>query len=67
MRSPGRSRARPRDALVGIKAAQQAAFPTARPDLAAPAIASFATTWVAEDHWRMVEEANERRRAAREP
>jgi enoyl-CoA hydratase len=56
----------PRDALVGIKAAQRAAFPTAHPDLAAPAIASFATTWVAEDHWRMVEEANERRRAARE-
>jgi enoyl-CoA hydratase len=56
----------PRDALVGIKAAQRAAFPTARPDLAAPAIASFAGTWVAEDHWRMVEEANERRRAARD-
>jgi enoyl-CoA hydratase/carnithine racemase len=56
----------PRDALVGIKAAQRAAFPTARPDLAAPAIASFARTWVAEDHWRMVEEANERRRAARD-
>jgi enoyl-CoA hydratase/carnithine racemase len=56
----------PRDALVGIKAAQQAAFPSARPDLAAPAIASFASTWVAEDHWRMVEEANERRRAARD-
>jgi enoyl-CoA hydratase/carnithine racemase len=56
----------PRDALVGIKAAQRAAFPTARPDLAAPAIASFATTWVAEDHWRMVEEADQRRRAARD-
>jgi enoyl-CoA hydratase/carnithine racemase len=57
----------PRDALVGIKAAQQAAFPTAGPDLAAPAIASFARTWVADDHWRMVEEADQRRRAAREP
>jgi len=56
----------PRDALVGIKAAQRAAFPTAHPDMAAAAIASFATTWVADDHWRMVEEANERRRAARE-
>jgi enoyl-CoA hydratase/carnithine racemase len=56
----------PRDALVGIKAAQRAAFPSARPDLAAPAIASFATTWVADDHWRMVEEADERRRAARD-
>jgi len=56
----------PRDALVGIKAAQRAAFPTARPDLAAGAIESFATTWVADDHWRMVEEADARRRAARE-
>src|SRR4029077_14266277 len=56
----------PRDALVGIKASQRAAFPTARPDLAAPAIAAFASTWVADDHWRMVEEANERRRAARD-
>ena len=56
----------PRDALVGIKAAQRAAFPNAHPDLAAAAIASFATTWVADDHWRMVEEADQRRRAARE-
>ena len=56
----------PRDALVGIKAAQRAAFPTAHPDLAAPAIASFASTWVADDHWRMVEEADQRRRAARD-
>jgi enoyl-CoA hydratase len=56
----------PRDALVGIKAAQRAAFPTARPDLAADAIASFADTWVADDHWQMVEEAEQRRRAARE-
>jgi enoyl-CoA hydratase/carnithine racemase len=55
----------PRDALVGIKAAQRAAFPTAHPDLAAAAIDSFATTWVADDHWRMVEEADARRRAAR--
>ncbi|HZP27645.1 MAG TPA: enoyl-CoA hydratase/isomerase family protein [Acidimicrobiia bacterium] len=56
----------PRDALVGIKAAQRAAYPTARPDLAAGAIASFARTWVADDHWRMVEEADARRRAARD-
>lgn len=54
----------PRAALVGIKAAQQAAFPPARPDLAGPAISSFAHTWVADDHWRMVEEADRRRRAA---
>ena len=56
----------PRDALVGIKAAQRAAFPTARPELAADAIESFARTWVAETHWQMVEEAEQRRRAARE-
>jgi enoyl-CoA hydratase/carnithine racemase len=56
----------PRDALVGIKAAQRAAFPTARPDLAASAVDSFARTWVADDHWRMVDEAEQRRRAARD-
>jgi enoyl-CoA hydratase len=56
----------PRDALVGIKAAQRAAHPTARPDLAPDAIASFARTWVADDHWRMVEEAEARRKAARD-
>ena len=56
----------PRDALVGIKAVQRAAFPTARPDLASDAIDSFAKTWVADDHWRMVEEADARRRAARD-
>jgi enoyl-CoA hydratase len=56
----------PQDALIGIKAAQRAAFPTARPDLAANAIASFARTWVADDHWQMVDEAEQRRRAARE-
>jgi enoyl-CoA hydratase/carnithine racemase len=56
----------PRDALVGIKAAQRAAFPTARPELAGAAIDSFARTWVADDHWRMVDEADRRRRAARD-
>jgi enoyl-CoA hydratase/carnithine racemase len=56
----------PRDALVGIKAAQRAAYPTARPELANDAIASFASTWVADDHWRMVEDAEARRRAARD-
>lgn len=56
----------PRAALVGIKAAQRAAYPTARPDLADAAVASFALTWVADDHWRMVDEAEQRRRAARD-
>jgi enoyl-CoA hydratase/carnithine racemase len=55
----------PRAALVGIKAAQRAAFPTARPELAESAIDSFARTWIADDHWRMVDEADRRRRAAR--
>jgi enoyl-CoA hydratase/carnithine racemase len=56
----------PRDALVGIKAAQRAAFPSARPDLADAAIQSFARTWVADAHWQMVEETAQRRRAARD-
>ncbi len=55
----------PRAALVGVKAAQRAAFPSARPELADAAIDAFAHTWVADDHWRMVEEAAERRRAAK--
>jgi enoyl-CoA hydratase/carnithine racemase len=54
----------PRDALVGIKAAQRAAFPNARPDLAEPAIDSFARTWISDVHWQMAAEADERRRAA---
>lgn len=61
----GRIANAPRDALIGIKAAQRAAFPTARPDLAGPAIDAFARTWVADAHWKMVEDADERRRAAR--
>ena len=40
--------------------------PPARPELAADAIESFARTWIAETHWKMVEEAEQRRRAARE-
>jgi enoyl-CoA hydratase/carnithine racemase len=56
----------PREALVGIKAAQRAAFPTARPDLAHEAIDSFARTWVADSHWQMAADADERRRAAAE-
>jgi enoyl-CoA hydratase/carnithine racemase len=55
----------PRDALVGIKAAQRAAFPSARPDLADAATTSFARTWVADSHWQMAEEAERRRQAAR--
>ena len=56
----------PREALIGIKAAQRAAFPTTRPDLADDAIAAFARTWVADEHWQMVDEAAQRRRAARD-
>jgi enoyl-CoA hydratase/carnithine racemase len=56
----------PREALVGIKAAADAARPAARPDLAAAATASFATTWVGDAHWAAVAEMEERRRQARE-
>jgi len=55
----------PRDALVGIKAAADAARPAARPDLAAAATASFATTWVADAHWSAVEAMEERRRQSK--
>ena len=53
----------PRAALVGIKAAADAARPAARPDLAAAATASFARTWVADEHWAAVAALEERRRA----
>jgi len=56
----------PRDALVGIKAAADAARPAARPDLAAAATASFARTWVADAHWSAVAIMEERRRNSRE-
>ena len=52
----------PREALVGIKAAADAARPAARPDLAAAATASFASTWVADAHWAAVAAMEERRR-----
>jgi enoyl-CoA hydratase/carnithine racemase len=55
----------PREALVGIKAAADAARPAARPDLAAAATASFARTWVGDDHWAAVAALTERRRQAR--
>ena len=55
----------PREALVGIKAAADAARPAARPDLASAATASYATTWVGEAHWTAVAEMEERRRQSR--
>jgi len=55
----------PREALVGIKAAADAARPAARPDLAAAATASFASTWVADAHWAAVAAMEERRRRRR--
>jgi len=55
----------PRDALVGIKAAADAARPAARPDLAEAATASFARTWVGDAHWSAVAEMEARRRQAR--
>jgi enoyl-CoA hydratase len=53
----------PREALVGIKAAADAARPAARPELAPAATASFATTWVSEAHWSAVAAIEEHRRA----
>jgi enoyl-CoA hydratase/carnithine racemase len=55
----------PRDALVGIKAAADAARPAARPDLAGAATASFARTWVGDAHWAAVAAMEERRRQSR--
>ncbi len=55
----------PREALVGIKAAADAARPAARPDLAPAATASFATTWVGDAHWAAVAEMEQRRQKTR--
>jgi enoyl-CoA hydratase/carnithine racemase len=52
----------PREALIGIKAAADAARPAARPDLADAATASFARAWVADAHWAAVAAMEERRR-----
>lgn len=57
----------PREALVGIKAAADAARPAARPDLAPTATASFARTWVADAHWSAVAAREERRRRSPTP
>ena len=56
----------PREALVGIKAAADAARPAARPDLAAAATASFARTWVGDAHWSAVAALEERRQKSRQ-
>ncbi|MEW6472068.1 MAG: enoyl-CoA hydratase/isomerase family protein [Actinomycetota bacterium] len=55
----------PRDALVGIKAAADAARPAARPELAEAATAAFARTWVGDAHWAAVAAMEERRRNSR--
>jgi enoyl-CoA hydratase/carnithine racemase len=55
----------PREALVGIKAAADAARPAARPELARAATASFARTWVGDAHWSAVAAMEERRRRSR--
>jgi enoyl-CoA hydratase len=55
----------PREALVGIKAAADAARPAARPDLAAAATASFARAWIGDAHWAAVAAMEERRRRSR--
>jgi len=55
----------PRDALVGIKAAADAARPAARPDLAPAATASFAQTWVGDAHWSAVAAMEQHRQKTR--
>jgi enoyl-CoA hydratase/carnithine racemase len=55
----------PREALVGIKAAADAARPAARPDLAAAATGSFAKTWIGDAHWAAVAEMEKRRQESR--
>jgi len=55
----------PRAALAGIKRAVQASHPGSRPDLAEPAVADFARTWTADDHWRMAEAMEAARKSAR--
>lgn len=53
----------PRAALAGIKAAAEAARPGASPELAPAATASFARTWVADEHWAAIAAMEERRRS----
>ncbi|HZV48302.1 MAG TPA: enoyl-CoA hydratase/isomerase family protein [Candidatus Dormibacteraeota bacterium] len=52
----------PTHALAGIKRALEAALPAARPELAGPAVASFAQAWVAPQHWEMAAALERRRR-----
>jgi enoyl-CoA hydratase len=55
----------PRDALIGIKAVLRAHRPGAHPSLAAGATEAFAKAWIAEDHWRLADEMQARRRSDR--
>jgi enoyl-CoA hydratase/carnithine racemase len=55
----------PRTALAGIKAAVEAAQPSARPDLAGDAITSFARAWIDPLHWEMAAELARRRKEER--
>jgi enoyl-CoA hydratase len=52
----------PAHALAGIKRTLEAALPAARPELAGPAVASFARAWAAPQHWEMAAELKRRRR-----
>jgi enoyl-CoA hydratase len=53
-------------ALRGIKGTLGAAQPAARPDLADPATAAFARTWVSDEHWAAVDRMDRHRRAGRD-
>ncbi len=55
----------PRGALIGIKHVLRSHRPAAHPALAEEATAAFAHTWISDDHWRMVEEMDAKRKAAK--
>jgi enoyl-CoA hydratase/carnithine racemase len=55
----------PRGALVSIKQVLRNHRPAVHPATADHATSVFADTWVSDDHWRMVEEMDAKRRAAK--
>ena len=55
----------PRASLAGIKEVLRAHRPAVNPASFDRAVDVFAHTWVSDDHWRMVEEMNAARRAAK--
>ena len=65
-RSLARSMAEvPRASLDGIKQVLRTHRPAVHPAMMQEATRLFANTWVADDHWRMVEEMDAKRKAAK--